>query len=64
MDEETRPFWSFSVEEVSAGVYRARGVDSTGRPVETTGSDPDRLLEECKQAAVRLRDRPTGECPE
>jgi hypothetical protein len=26
--------WSFSVEEVSAGVYRANGVDSAGRTVE------------------------------
>jgi hypothetical protein len=30
--------WSFSLEEVSAGVYRARGIDAAGRSVEKTGT--------------------------
>ena len=63
MDEENPDAWSFSVEEVSAGVYRARGVDSAGRTVEATGSDPDRLLEECKQAAAKEDDRLAAEQP-
>jgi hypothetical protein len=46
--------WSFSVEETSAGVYRARGVDSAGRTVEATGTDPDATLEECTRAAAEM----------
>jgi hypothetical protein len=46
--------WSFSVEETSAGVYQARGVDPSGRRVETSGTNPDYALEKCKRAAVEL----------
>jgi hypothetical protein len=48
--------WSFSMEEVSAGVYRVRGVDSSGRNVETSATDPDSALEACKQAAAAMAD--------
>jgi hypothetical protein len=46
--------WSFSVDEVSAGVYRASGADASGRMVETTGTDPDMTLEKCKRAAFEI----------
>lgn len=48
------PGWSFTIEEVSAGVYRVRGVDEAGRSVEATGIDPDALMEECKLSAARI----------
>ena len=48
------PGWSFDADEVSAGVYRAFGCDSTGRNVEATGLDPDALIVKCKQAAVQM----------
>jgi hypothetical protein len=52
MDAQSRDEWSFSVEEVSAGVYRARGVDLAGRTVEASGTDPETLLQECRRAAA------------
>jgi hypothetical protein len=48
--------WSFEVDEISAGVYKVRGVDEAGRSVEATGTDPDALLEDCKESAARIRD--------
>ena len=51
---EDLPGWSFEMDEVSAGVYRVRGVDRAGRSVEASGTDPDVLLEACKQAARRI----------
>jgi hypothetical protein len=48
------PGWSFDADEVSAGVYRAFGRDSFGRNVETTGIDPDALIEKCRQAALEM----------
>jgi hypothetical protein len=49
--------WSFSVDEVSAGVYRVKGIDSAGSTVETTGTDPDAALEKCKRAAAEMTER-------
>jgi hypothetical protein len=46
--------WSFSVEEVSVGAYRARGVDEAGRSVEVVRTDPDEALAECRQAAAEM----------
>ena len=46
--------WSFAVEEVSAGVYRASAVDHMGRKVEMTGTDPDKLSGECRRAAEEI----------
>lgn len=46
--------WSFDVDEVSAGVYRASGADKDGRSVQFTGTNPDELLERCRQAAREL----------
>jgi hypothetical protein len=46
--------WSFSLEEVSAGVYRGMGVDEAGRSVEMSGTDPDAVLEDCRRAVLAL----------
>jgi hypothetical protein len=46
--------WSFSVEEVSAGVFRAQGIDAAGRTVEVTRSDPAEALDECRKAAAEM----------
>ena len=59
--------WSFSVEEVSAGVYLAKGVDKAGRSVEVTGTDPGAALDECKKSAAEVGDPPppnTGSQPQ
>lgn len=46
--------WTFDTEEVSAGVYRVRGVDEMGRSVEAIGIDPDALLEQCRKSAAQI----------
>lgn len=46
--------WEFHTEEISAGVYRVRGVNARGRSVEATGTDPEQLLAECKTYAASL----------
>ena len=38
------PGWSFRVTEVSAGAYRAEGVDAHGRRVSADGTDPNASL--------------------
>ncbi len=43
--------WIFEMEEISAGVYRAAGHDEFGRTVEAQGTEPEKLLEECRAAA-------------
>jgi hypothetical protein len=48
------PGWSFDIDEVSAGVYKASGKDRSGRSVEAIGLDPDELLKECKRAAAKI----------
>jgi hypothetical protein len=48
------PDWSFDIDEVSAGVYRAFGRDRHGRNVEACGLDPDALIGKCRQAAHEL----------
>lgn len=47
--------WTFDIDEVSAGVYRVRGVDEAGRSVESTGTDPDAVLDDCKKAAEKIQ---------
>ena len=49
------PGWMFNVDEVSAGVYRVRGVDEAGRSVEHTGTDPSTLLDNCKNSAAKIQ---------
>jgi hypothetical protein len=51
------PGWRFTTEEMSAGVYRVRGVDLAGRSVEKTGIDPQMTLEWCRQAAIDIMAR-------
>lgn len=52
--EEKLEGWSFVVDEVSAGVYRASGVDRLGRSVGTEGTDPDTLLDHCRVLASEM----------
>jgi len=59
---EEFPEWRFSVDEVSAGVYKAIGKDKLGRSVEFTGTDPDFLLERCKKAAKEMKSGNGGKC--
>jgi len=44
--------WEFEIEEVSAGVYRAKGEDQHGHRTTLTGVDPEALLDECKAYAA------------
>jgi hypothetical protein len=46
--------WSFDADEVSAGVFRVVGSDRFGRKIEKTGTDPDALIEACRQDAIRM----------
>ncbi|HEY8463770.1 MAG TPA: hypothetical protein VIM29_07095 [Bacillota bacterium] len=48
------PGWNFTVDEVSAGVYKVIGKDPAGRSVERIGTDPDELIEKCKDYASRI----------
>ena len=48
------PTWSFEVQEVSAGVYRATGSDEVGHRTVTEGLDPEACLEECRSAARKI----------
>ena len=49
--------WEFRIDEISANVYRVIGIDSIGRSVERTGTDPEMLLSECKADAMELSGR-------
>ena len=51
---EELPGWSFAIDEISAGAFRASGEDKAGRSVEAAGVDPERLLRECKEYAARM----------
>lgn len=51
---EELPGWTFVIEEVSAGVYKALGMDEAGRSVEMSGLDPEAMLEECKKRVVNM----------
>lgn len=52
------PGWSFEVEEVSNGVYEARGRDALVRTVSRKGTDPDSLLVECMNDAREITTKP------
>ena len=45
------PGWFFRIEERSAGVYEAEGVDLRRRSVRSEGTDPDRVLNDCVSMA-------------
>ena len=51
-DDERLPEWNVTLEEVSAGVYRAFAHDLHGHSVSIIGEEPERLLLECKAAAL------------
>jgi hypothetical protein len=45
--------------EVSAGVYKISGKHRLGATVELTGTDPDQLIRDTKEAAEELERRIT-----
>lgn len=47
------PGWIFDIDEVSAGVYQVVASDIDGHRICRTGTDPDELIEECKNDAIR-----------
>ena len=49
--------WMFEIEEVSAGMFQVKGVDTAGRSVEASGTDPDAVLADCKKAAAEMQGR-------
>lgn len=54
--DELAPYldrWTFDVREVSACVYRAIGTGPRNMRVETTDTDPDRALSDCREFALR-----------
>jgi hypothetical protein len=50
------PGWTFTVDELSAGVYRVEGRDAVGRTVSMTGTDPERLLADAQDWARKKDD--------
>jgi hypothetical protein len=48
------PQWTFDIDEVSACVYRVIGTHLNGYQVQVEGTDPEKLLEECKNSAIDL----------
>ena len=48
------PGWSFDADEVSAGVFMTVGSDRFGRKIQKTGTDPDSLIEACRQDVIRM----------
>ena len=48
--------WHFSADEISAGVYRARGVGPGGMSVETTDTDQSLALAACRKFACGTPD--------
>lgn len=48
------PKWKFDIDEVSAGVYRVIGTHTNGASVQVEGTDPEKLLEECRNSARNL----------
>ncbi len=55
IEADDLPEWSWELEEVSAGWYRFRGRDRTGRTVECMGAEVFALVAEAHQAARRLK---------
>jgi len=45
--------WQFEIDEVSAGVYRVDAKDSRGRRLTKTGTDPEQIIDECRQEAIK-----------
>ena len=51
---EELPNWRFDADEISACVYKASGIDNQKRSVEAIGTDPDKLIDQCKQKALAI----------
>lgn len=49
------PGWQFEIDEISAGVYKARATSEFGITVSYEGTDPDILLTRCKIYAKAQR---------
>ncbi len=45
--------WSFQIVEVSPCVYRASGTGPRGMHAESTDTDPDKALADCREFALR-----------
>lgn len=52
--------WSFAVDEISAGIYRVTAKDNAGRIISFDGIHPEKMLIECKQAALDISRRLTS----
>jgi len=48
------PDWNYTVEEISMGCYQVKGVDSQGRIVDLTGTDPEKLIQEFIKSAKQI----------
>lgn len=48
--------WRFTVQEISANVYKVVGIHKDGRSIEIVGTDPEKLLSECSAEAKTLSD--------
>jgi hypothetical protein len=48
------PGWQFDLDEVSANVYEVVGKDKSGHLISAKGTDPDALLEHCRNDALRI----------
>lgn len=54
IESHETPGWSYSVEEVSLGVYHVLGRDTQGRSVDLRGTNPDELLARARDEAARI----------
>jgi hypothetical protein len=48
------PNWTYTMDEVSANVFRIIATDTAGQTIEMIGTDPDILIEECHQEARKI----------
>jgi hypothetical protein len=54
---EELPNWTFQVEEMSAGIYRLRAKHRLGPSIESTGIDPEELMERARKDAAEMERR-------
>lgn len=46
--------WVFDIDEISAGVYEVVARDANGCTIKRSGTDPEKLMEECTYEAANL----------
>lgn len=46
--------WKISINEVSNGVYQVTAIDRHGQRVETTGTNIDKLIADCKASIFKI----------